>query len=71
MVKKRPHVLFFAGYAVGAALHISGAITGSLAFVLSIGLIVLYDRRMAKKENTVYTIMGYASDTLLHPRKRG
>ena len=66
-----PLVLFFAGYAIGAALDISGAVTGSLAFVLSIVLIVLYDRRMAKKDNTIYTITGYAADTLLKSRKRG
>ena len=66
-----PLVLFFAGYAVGAVLDRSGAITGSLAFVLSIILIVLYDRRMAKKEDTIYTITGYAADTLLKSKKRG
>ena len=66
-----PLVLFFAGYAIGAALNISGAITGGLAFVLSIVLIVAYDRRMAKKDNTIYTITGYAADTLLRPKKRG
>ena len=66
-----PLVLFFAGYAIGAALDLSGAITGSLAFVLSIVLIVLYDRRMAKKEDTIYTITGYAADTLLKSKKRG
>jgi len=66
-----PLVLFFAGYALGAVLDLSGAITGSLAFVLSIVLIVLYDRRMAKKEDTIYTITGYAADTLLKSKKRG
>ena len=66
-----PLVLFFAGYAVGAVLDLSGALTGSLAFVLSIILIVLYDRRMAKKEDTIYTITGYAADTLLKSKKRG
>ena len=66
-----PLVLFFAGYALGAALDLSGALTGSLTFVLSIVLIVLYDRRMAKKEDTIYTITGYAADTLLKSKKRG
>ena len=66
-----PLVLFFAGYALGAALDISGALTGSLAFVLSIALIILYDRRMAKKDNTIYTITGYAADSLLQSKKRG
>lgn len=66
-----PLVLFFAGYALGAALNISGAITGGLAFVLSVVLIVLYDRQMAKKDKTIYTITGFAADTLLNPKKRG
>ena len=66
-----PLVLFFAGYAIGAALDLSGAVTGSLAFVLSIVLIVAYDRRMAKKDNTTYTITGFAADTLLRSKKRG
>ena len=66
-----PLVLFFAGYAMGAALNISGAITGGLAFVLSVVLIVLYDRQMAKKDKTIYTITGFAADTLLNPKKRG
>ena len=48
-----PLVLFFAGYAVGAALGISGALCGCLAFALSIVLIVVYDRHLAKKDNTV------------------
>ena len=65
-----PLVLFFAGYALAAALDLSGALFGCLAFVLSIMLIVLYDRRMAKKDNTIYTITGYAADKLL-PKKRG
>lgn len=66
-----PLVLFFAGYAASAALGLSGGIGGGLAFVLSVVLIVVYDRRMAKKDNTIYTITGYAADALLNPKKRG
>ena len=66
-----PLVLFFAGYALGAVLNVSGALTGGLAFGLSILLIVLYDRRMAKKGNTIYTITGYAADALSGSKKRG
>ena len=66
-----PLVLFFAGYALAAALDQSGALFGALAFVLSIVLIVVYDRRMAKKENTIYTITGYAAQSLLQAEKRG
>ena len=66
-----PLVLFFAGYALGAAMNFSGAAAGGLAFALSIVLIVAYDRRMAKKDNTIYTITGYAADSLLKSKKRG
>ena len=64
-------VFFFAGYALASALDLPGALFGTLAFLLSIVFIIVYDRRMAKKEKAVYTITGYASDALLHPRKRG
>ena len=57
-----PLVLFFAGYALGAVLRISGGITGGLAFLLSIALVVLYDRKVAKKNDTVYTITGFGPD---------
>lgn len=66
-----PLVLFFAGYALGEALGISGAAAGCLAFLLSIVLIVLYDRRMAKKDRTIYTITGFAADHLPGSKKRG
>ena len=66
-----PLVLFFAGYGLGAALGISGGLCGGLAFVLSIVLIVLYDRRMQKKDNTIYTITGFAGDSLLRAQKKG
>lgn len=66
-----PLVLFFAGYALAAVLNLSGGLCGGLAFVLSIILIVLYDRRMAKKENTIYTITGYAGDHLLKSGRKG
>jgi sigma-E factor negative regulatory protein RseC len=55
-----PMVLFFAGYAVGAAAFGQGALVGCLAFVASIGLAVIYDRKVLKKQNTEYTITGFA-----------
>ena len=66
-----PLVLFFAGYAAGEALGISGGLAGTLAFCLSIALIVVYDRRMAKKDNTIYTITDFAGDSLLRSMKKG
>lgn len=66
-----PLVLFFAAYAMAAVTGLSGGLFGGLAFVLSIVLIVLYDRRMAKKESTIYTITGFAADSLPQSKKRG
>jgi sigma-E factor negative regulatory protein RseC len=66
-----PLVLFFAGYALGAALGSSGALWGGLAFALSIILIVVYDRHMAKNDNTIYTITDFAGDSLLKSMKKG
>ena len=66
-----PLALFFGGYALGAALDLSGALFGCLAFGLSIGFIVLYDRRLAKQDNTIYTITDYAGDSLLRSMKKG
>ena len=66
-----PLALFFGGYAVGAALGVSGALVGGLAFALSILLIAGYDRRVAKKDTTVYTITGLAEEAPFRPMKKG
>lgn len=55
-----PMILFFAGYAIGAALWGLGALTGCLAFAVSICLAVVYDRKVVRKQNTGYTITGFA-----------
>jgi sigma-E factor negative regulatory protein RseC len=55
-----PLVLFFLGYFAADALWGLGALGGCAAFVLGICGVVLYDRLIAKKQNTVYTIVGYA-----------
>ena len=57
-----PLLLFFLGYALGAALHWNGVLAGGLGFVLgvvAIAGVVVYDRRVSAKENNVYTIVGY------------
>lgn len=66
-----PMVLFFLGYFLGAQLWSAGALTGCLAFLLGMALVVVYDRKVAKKENTIYTITGFAGDTLLESMKKG
>ena len=55
-----PLVLFFAGYALGAALGWSGVLMGGLGFVLGVAFAVWFDRHTAQKGEAVYTITGYA-----------
>lgn len=59
-----PLALFFLGYLMGALLWERGALTACLAFAAGIALSVLYDRKMAKKRSTVYTITGFAQSDL-------
>lgn len=54
-----PLVLFIGAYLVGMKWQLGG-LFGALAFALSIGLVIGYDRLVMKKKNTVYTIVGYA-----------
>ena len=62
---------FFGGYAIAAALDISGAGWGSLAFLASLAFIVIYDRRQAKNSESVYTITGFAAENMPQSQKRG
>ena len=64
-----PLILFFGGYLLGSLVELGG-IFGCLGFVLAITLSVLYDRKIAKKEE-VLTITGYAGDHLLKSVKKG
>ncbi len=53
-----PLALFFLGYFLGDKAGL-GALFGGLGFLLAIGLSVVYDRKIAKKEE-VHIITGYA-----------
>lgn len=55
-----PVLLFIVGYLLGAAWWKAGALCGGVGFLVGIALAVIYDRLVAKKRNTVYTITGYA-----------
>lgn len=54
-----PLVLFFLGYALGAALWQRGGLVGCVAFLLGVGIAAVYDRYMAKHKKTIYTITGF------------
>lgn len=57
-----PLVLFFLGYAIGAAIGNFGALAACLGFILGIGIVVLYDRLVVKKANLHYTITAFAGE---------
>ena len=64
-----PLLLFFLGYALGAAAWGRGGLAGCLSFVLGIGLAIVYDRLVAAKNETAYTITGFAGKTLESMKK--
>lgn len=66
-----PLVLFFAGYLAGELLWGNGALTGCAAFVLSIVLAIFRDRRVAKKQEHVYTITGYPGGKIAGSHTKG
>ena len=59
MVYMVPIGLFFLGYGIGAALWQQGGLAGCLAFLTGIGAVALYDRKVARRRKTIYTITGY------------
>lgn len=54
-----PLALFFTGYLLGDALWGAGPLAGCLAFALGLGIAALYDRLVARKQKTVYTIVRF------------
>ncbi len=60
-----PLVLFFAGYFAGMSWNLGG-LFGLLGFILGVAGVVAYDRLVAKKQNIVYTITGYAHTKGVH-----
>ncbi len=54
-----PLALFFVAYALGDAFWQRGGSTGCLAFLLGLVMAACYDRLIAKKKKTIYTITGF------------
>lgn len=59
MLYMMPLGLFILGYLLGSVLWQRGGLMGILAFGFGIAGAVLYDRKVMKKKETVYTITGY------------
>ena len=55
-----PMVMFFLGYFLGESLWQLGALVGCLGFAAGIGLAVVYDRLVARKQKIEYKVVGYA-----------
>ena len=66
-----PLLLFFVGYFTGDVLFGHGALVGCLAFVASIALVVLYDRKIGKTGETGYTITEFVERSFLNTGKKG
>lgn len=57
-----PLALFFLGYYLGTLPGSFGALGGGLGFLLGVGIIVLYDRRVVHRQNLGYTITALAGE---------
>ena len=66
-----PLVLFFLGYALGNRLWNLGGLMGGIGFAAGIALAVVYDRKVAQKENVIYTMIGFGEESLLESLKKG
>ena len=66
-----PMLLFFVGYFTGDVLFGHGALVGCLAFVASITLVVLYDRKIGETGETGYTITEFVERSFLNTGKKG
>ena len=65
-----PLILFFLGYYLGDLAGQLGTLGGCLGFVLGIGIVVFYDRKVVKKADIGYTITAYAADALLQSMRK-
>ena len=65
-----PLLLFFLGYLLGSLWSLGGPV-GGLGFLVGIALAVVYDRKVAQKENVIYTITGFGEEALLESVKKG
>lgn len=65
-----PLLLFFLGYYLGTLAGNFGAAAGCLGFVLGVGCVVLYDRKVVKKADLGYTITAFAGDALLESMRK-
>lgn len=66
-----PLALFFAGYLLGDILLSLGAAFSCIGFACGIALAILYDRKVLRKQKTVYTITGYPTASAWESHTKG
>lgn len=64
-----PLVLFFLGYYLGSFIN-QGTLISCLGFVLGIVIVIVYDRKVVKKNNLGYTITAFAADALIQNMRK-
>ena len=64
-----PLVLFFLGYSLGQQLEL-GALFGCLGFALGVAGVVLYDRKVVRRQNIGYTITAFAGTDPAQAQRR-
>lgn len=57
-----PVLLFFMGYLIGLRFSFCKELLGCAAFVLGVGIAVVYDRVFLSKKKVSYTITGFAQN---------
>ena len=70
MVYLLPLALFISGYLLGMGFD-AGSLLGGCAFLLGVGLAVVYDRHVAKNKKTVHTLVGYPHEGALKTVEKG
>ena len=65
-----PLVLFFLGYYLGTLPGNFGVLGGCLGFLLGCAGVVVYDRKVMRRQNIGYTITAFAGNTPVGARRR-
>lgn len=65
-----PLVLFFLGYYLGTLLGVPGGLTGTLGFAAGVAGVVVYDRKVVRRQNIGYTITAFAGETPARAERR-
>ena len=65
-----PLALFFLGYYLGTLLGNFGPVVAGLGFALGVVGVVVYDRKVVRRQNIGYTITAFAGDALVEAMRK-